>query len=127
MAKATVFIVEDERLIARLAQVNLEHAGYHVESAQDGLAAWETLDSGGALPDLILTDINLPYMDGFELLRRLKTRPELAAIPVVIMTARALDEHREMANELGAVRYLNKPINPTQLIETVAEVMGQRT
>src|SRR5438105_4494606 len=108
MAKPTVFIVEDEPLIARLAQVNLEHAGYEVQCVHDGVAAWEALESGSVCPDLILTDLTLPYMDGFELLRRLKAQPELARIPVVIMTARALDANIVMADELGAARYMNK-------------------
>jgi DNA-binding response OmpR family regulator len=125
MRKSKVFIVEDEPLIARLAQVNLEHAGYQVESVHDGMAAWEALESGSVRPDLILTDITLPYMDGFELLRRLKATPDLASIPVVIMTARALDAHIAMATELGADRYMNKPINPTELVETIGSVLGQ--
>jgi DNA-binding response OmpR family regulator len=126
MAKQTIFVVDDEPLITRLAQVNLEHGGYQVQIAHDGVAALEALQTGQVQPDLILLDIMLPYLDGFELLNRLKGFPELAAIPVVVMTARAHDKDVVMGHSIGAERYLTKPINPAELLKTVKEVLAER-
>ncbi len=125
MANETIFIVEDEPLISRLVQVNLEHAGYEVNIAADGVEAYETLQTGRVKPDLILLDITLPYMDGFELLSRLKGYPTLANIPVIIMTARAHDKDIQIAHGIGAARYLTKPLNPAELIKTVGAVLSE--
>ena len=126
MAKQTIFVVDDEPLIARLARVNLEHGGFHVETAHDGVEALEALQSGKVKPDLMLLDIMLPYMDGFELLARLKAMPEFSSIPVIVMTARAHDKDVVMGQSIGAERYLTKPINPAELLKAVRAVLEER-
>jgi len=126
MAKQTIFVVDDEPLIARLARVNLEHGGFHVETAHDGVEALEALQSGKVKPDLMLLDIMLPYMDGFELLARLKALPEFCSIPVIVMTARAHDKDVVMGQSIGAERYLTKPINPAELLKAVRSVLEER-
>jgi DNA-binding response OmpR family regulator len=125
MAKQIIFVVDDEPLIARLARVNLEHAGFQVETAHDGVEALEALESGKVKPDLMLLDIMLPYMDGFELLGRLKASPELSYIPVIVMTARAHDKDVVMGQSIGAERYLTKPINPAELLKAVRAVLEE--
>ena len=125
MSKQAIFVVDDEPLITRLAQINLERAGYSVQMAHHGIEALEGLRSMEVKPNLILMDVMMPYMDGFELLQNLQADPELRDIPVIIMTARSRDEDILIGQELGAKRYLTKPINPTELIHLVGEVIQQ--
>jgi two-component system alkaline phosphatase synthesis response regulator PhoP len=123
MANETIFVVDDEPLNTRLIQVNLQVKGYRIEIAHDGVEALEALESGRVKPDLILLDLTMPYMDGFELLNRIKGKTELEAIPVVILSARAHDKDVVIGHSIGAERYLTKPINPAELVTTVREVL----
>ncbi len=123
MSQQLIYVVDDEPLISRLAQVNLERAGYKVQTALDGLEALQALQSGAVQPDLILLDVMMPFMDGFELLEQLRADFQLQSIPVVVMTARSRDEDMLVGKELGARQYLTKPINPTELISTVNEIL----
>ncbi len=116
--------VDDEPLIVRLVQVNLERAGYTVLTASDGLEAMQMLRSGERLPDLILLDGIMPYMDGFEMLAQIKADDYLKVIPVVMLSARSRDADILEAEQRGAIRYLPKPINPTDLINVVQEQVG---
>lgn len=125
MSKQAIFVVDDEPLITRLAQINLERAGYSVQMAHNGIEALEGLAGMEVKPNLILMDVMMPYMDGFELLQKLQEDATLRDIPVIIMTARSRDEDILLGEELGAKRYLTKPINPTELVKLVAEVIQQ--
>lgn len=125
MAKQVVFVVDDEPLITRLAQINLERAGYVVQMAHNGVDALEALKTKQVEPDLILMDVMMPYMDGFELTHNLQADAELSKIPIIIMTARSRDEDILMGQELGAKRYLTKPIKPTDLVDLVKQVLNQ--
>ena len=125
MRKQVIYVVDDEPLISRLAQINLERAGYAVQTAHNGIEALEALRSKQVQPDLILMDIMMPYMDGFELTHNLQNDAELSKIPIIIMTARSRDEDILMGHELGATRYLLKPITPTDLVEMVGQVLQQ--
>jgi DNA-binding response OmpR family regulator len=124
MSKRLIFAVDDEPRITRLVQVNLERAGYDVAIACNGMEAMEALKSRKIQPDLLLLDVTMPYMDGFEMLAELKTDPELARIPVIMLTARSRDEDILLAQDRGALRYLTKPIHPTELINHVNEALG---
>ena len=123
MSQQIIYVVDDEPLISRLAQVNLERAGYKVLTALDGMEALQSLQSGQVQPDLILLDVMMPFMDGFELMDKLKVDFQLQSIPIVVMTARSRDEDILMGKELGALQYLTKPINPTELISTVNGIL----
>lgn len=124
MPKRSVLTVDDEPLISRLVQVNLERAGYAVSSAPNGIEALEALRSSPERPDMILCDVTMPYMDGFELLRHLKADPELKDIPVVMLTARSRDADILQGQIEGAVQYLTKPLNPVDLLAVVRQVIG---
>src|SRR5215472_11566085 len=113
MSRRTILAVDDEPLISRLVKVNLERAGYTVETALNGLEALEMLRSERPRPDLILLDMVMPYMDGFEFLRQIKADPDLEPIPVVWMTVRSRDADIIQGQASGAAHYLTKPINPT--------------
>lgn len=124
MSKQVILIVDDEPLIVRLIQVNLERAGYAVQTAANGQEALQKLEEAEILPDLILLDGIMPYMDGFEALTRIKSDPKLQDIPVVMTSARSRNADILEGEERGAVRYLSKPINPTELLTVVQEQVG---
>lgn len=123
MSQQIIYVVDDEPLISRLAQVNLERAGYKVLTALDGMEALQALQSGQVQPDLIILDVMMPFMDGFELMDKLKVDFQLQSIPIVVMTARSRDEDMLMGKSLGALQYLTKPINPSELLSTVNGIL----
>ena len=121
----TVLIIEDEKLIIVSTQMVLEAAGFRVESAtngEDGIAKAKSLS-----PDLILLDIMMPGIDGWETLTRLKRDNETAVIPVIIFTAREHARGHQKSAEMGAADYFRKPFEPDELIELVEKHVGQRT
>lgn len=120
----TVLIIEDEKLIIVSTQMVLEAAGFRVESAtngEDGIAK-----ARSQTPDLVLLDIMMPGIDGWETLTRLKRDPATANIPVVIFTAREHSRGHQKSAEMGAVDYFRKPFEPDELIELVEKHIGQR-
>ncbi len=120
----TVLIVEDEKLIIVSTQMVLEAAGYRVESAtngEEGIAKARELS-----PDLILLDIMMPGIDGWETLTRLKRDGETLSIPVIIFTAREHSRGNQKSSEMGAADYFRKPFEPDELIELVEKHIGQR-
>lgn len=125
MANQTIYVVDDEPLITRLAQINLERAGYTVQMAHDGMEAMQALQTGQVKPDLILLDIMMPYMDGFEVLEKLHFDENLSHIPVIVMTARALDADLHEGHKFGAKQYLTKPINPAEMLIIIEQVLSQ--
>ena len=120
----TVLIIEDEKLIIVSTQMVLETAGFRVESAtngEDGIAK-----ARSQAPDLILLDIMMPGIDGWETLTRLKRDSATAGIPVVIFTAREHARGHQKSSEMGAADYFRKPFEPDELIELVEKHIGQR-
>ena len=117
-----VLLVDDDpdsRVICRLA---LEHHGYEVLEADQGELA---LRLGRCrLPDLVLLDLSLPVLDGWEVARLLKEAPETASIPIVAFTAHALAPERERALAAGCDGYLVKPVELRQVVEEVRRVLG---
>ena len=120
----TVLIIEDEKLIIVSTQMVLEAAGFRVESAtngEDGIAKARSLS-----PDLILLDIMMPGIDGWETLTRLKRDAETANIPVIIFTAREHARGHQKSSEMGAADYFRKPFEPDELIELVEKHVGEK-
>jgi len=118
--KKRVLVVDDERHIVRLVQVNLERQGYEVLTAYDGVECLEKAKS--ERPDLIVLDVMMPRMDVFEALQRLKTDPETSHIPVIMLTARAQDRDVLQGYQFGADLYLTKPFSHLELISLVKRV-----
>jgi len=102
----------------------LERSGYRVALARDGVEAIELL--AGERPALLLTDIEMPRMDGFELLRAVRADPRLAGLPVAMITSRVATKHREHAQALGADDYLPKPFGEDELLALVGRLAGGR-
>lgn len=118
-----VLIVDDSITVRELLSLSFSKAGYRVEQARDGQEAWEKLRSG--LPcDLVFCDIEMPRMDGLELLSRLQNDADLQQIPVGMLTSRGADRHRQMAAKLGAKGYFTKPYLEEVLLEAAERMIA---
>jgi two-component system alkaline phosphatase synthesis response regulator PhoP/two-component system response regulator VicR len=117
-----ILAVDDERHIVRLIQVNLERAGYQVSTAFDGPEALKKIESDR--PDLVVLDVMMPKMDGFEVLKRLRANPETRQIPIIMLTAKAQDQDVFKGWSSGADAYLTKPFNPLELITFVKRILS---
>ena len=116
-----VLAVDDDPVIQRLLEVNLQMEGYEVRLASDGLQA---VDAAREFqPDVILLDVMMPNMDGWEACATMKEDPALADTPVVFLSARAQDADVARGTELGAAAYITKPFDPIDLLELVAELV----
>ncbi|MHB0912852.1 MAG: response regulator transcription factor [Armatimonadota bacterium] len=115
-----ILAVDDEKHIVRLVQVNLERQGYEVVTANDGKEALQKVEE--EKPDLLVLDVMMPYMDGFEVLQTLRRNPETANIPVVMLTAKAQDADVFRGWQSGVDAYLTKPFNPMELISFVKRI-----
>jgi two-component system alkaline phosphatase synthesis response regulator PhoP/two-component system response regulator VicR len=104
--------------------VNLERAGYEVVTAFDGKDALEKVEA--ERPDLVVLDVMMPFIDGFEVLRRLKADPDTAEIPVLMLTAKAQDRDILQGWMLGTDGYLVKPFNPQELLTWVRRTLEAR-
>jgi two-component system alkaline phosphatase synthesis response regulator PhoP len=113
----TILVVDDEPPVARLVEVNLTRAGYAVRIASDGEEALARIAE--ERPDLVILDVMMPRMDGFEALKRIKADPATADLRVVMLTARAQDEDVFEGYGRGAHWYLPKPFEPEELLTVV--------
>jgi chemosensory pili system protein ChpA (sensor histidine kinase/response regulator) len=117
-----VLIIDDSITVRELLSMTFTRAGYRVEQARDGQDAWEKLRSG--LPcDLVFCDIEMPRMDGLELLSRIQKDPKLNHLPIAMLTSRGADRHRKMAAQLGARGYFTKPYLEEQLLDAAARLL----
>jgi CheY-like chemotaxis protein len=117
-----VLVVEDDLDTQQCYQMMLSHEGYDVFVASDGGTGLEIALT--ELPDLVVTDINLPVLSGWEIARALKARPDARAIPLIAISAGDAWQNRETAMALGFERYLEKPCTPSRLLGEVAEALG---
>ena len=120
--KKKVLIVEDEESLLKLESILLTTKGYDVRAVASGRAALEALEE--ELSDLVLLDVMLPEMDGFEVCRRIKANPKTAHIPVVMLTAKKTAEDMARGDEVGADRYITKPFKSAMVIETMEQLLS---
>jgi two-component system chemotaxis response regulator CheY len=114
---AKILVVDDDDSLRELLRMHLAAAGYEVSTAADGISAgYQVLKNP---PDLILTDINMPNMNGFEFVAALKADTTLPEIPVIFLTS--VEDGDSRGKELGAVGYLTKPVRADRLLELVAK------
>lgn len=119
-----ILVVDDDPDTVSVIRYWLEEAGYRCDASFDGLQALDAARNDP--PDLVLTDIKMPGMDGFEVIRRLKARPETSGIPIVVLTAVAITQaDHDMSLQLGAARFLTKPFEPPELIAEIRRVLDQ--
>ncbi|NJM96781.1 MAG: hybrid sensor histidine kinase/response regulator [Phormidesmis sp. RL_2_1] len=120
---ARFLVIDDSVNVRRLLALTLEKAGYEVEQARDGQDAFDKLDTGLAV-DGIVCDVEMPRMDGYSFLSRLRARPEYETVPVTMLTSRSGEKHRTLAMNLGATAYFSKPYQERALLESLAETLA---
>jgi len=122
MEGLTFLVVEDSPTMRQLISFSLKRfKGCKIVEAVDGVDALKKLSSDKV--DMILTDINMPVMDGLKLVSLVRQNPELKAIPIIIITTEGADEDRQRALALGADAYIAKPIQSSHLIKTIQELI----
>lgn len=121
MVVKKILIADDNRQIRLLVSVALRSGGYQLIEAEDGEAALETAVS--ERPDLVLLDVTMPKLDGFEVLHFLRKRPETTGVPVIMLTTAAQEADIERGRQEGAQDYVTKPFEPAVLRETVQRVL----
>jgi DNA-binding response OmpR family regulator len=118
----TVLVVDDDPVIVRLLEVNFEMEGFAVRTAADGV---EGLASAKAQqPDVIVSDVMMPRMDGLQLVNELKADPRTASIPVILLSAKAQADDVRAGIEAGADDYVTKPFEPLDLLDRVVKLIS---
>ncbi len=123
-APALVMVVDDSLTVRRVTQRLLERHGYEVMLAKDGVDALRQLQD--ARPDLMLVDIEMPRMDGFDLTRNVRASRETRDIPIFMITSRTAEKHRGMALEIGVNEYLGKPYQEEELLGLIRRYLAER-
>ncbi|MBU1356323.1 MAG: response regulator [Candidatus Edwardsbacteria bacterium] len=121
MAKK-IMVVDDEPYIARVIKFKLEQEGYTVISANDGQSGLQKIKE--EKPDMVLLDVMMPGLSGYEVCQKIREDAELAGIPVVILTAKGQERDREQGLTMGASDYITKPFSPNRLLELVKSMIG---
>jgi len=115
-----VMIVDDSLTVRKITSRLLTRAGFAVSTARDGVDALQVLTE--QVPDVILLDIEMPRMDGFEFAKTIKGDLKTAGIPIIMITSRTADKHRNRAAELGVERFLGKPYQEDELLQSLRAI-----
>lgn len=121
---ARILVVDDDPVILRLIEVNLDLEGFEVVTANRGEDA--IAKARDTAPDLILLDLMMPEMSGWELAERLQKDDTVSGIPLVFLSARTQDEDRRRGEELGVAGYITKPFDPADLVATIRKLTKKR-
>jgi CheY-like chemotaxis protein len=122
--RGPILLVEDDAETRLAYRALLEHAGWSVHEASNGEQALELVN--GELPRVVVADISIPGIDGWEMTRRLKLDQRTREVPVLLMTGHGLDEDRQRARDLGCAGYLVKPVSPSGFIAEVERLAEPR-
>ncbi len=122
-AAPLILVADDDTDIVALVRLRLERAGYEVDTACDGIEALEAVDR--RVPDLAVIDVMMPRMDGHEVVRALRARPETAKMPILVLTAAVHDRVAEASAEAGADVHMRKPFSPRELVARVDELLAR--
>jgi chemosensory pili system protein ChpA (sensor histidine kinase/response regulator) len=118
-----VLVVDDSLTVRKITTRLLTREGFRVDSAKDGVDALEKMRD--LIPDIVLLDVEMPRMDGFELARVMRADERMKSVPIIMITSRTADKHRNLAMEIGVNVYLGKPYQEHLLLEHIAEQLGQ--
>jgi chemosensory pili system protein ChpA (sensor histidine kinase/response regulator) len=121
-ARRCILVVDDSLTMRKVAGRTLQREGYRVELARDGVEALEMIDRLN--PDLVLMDLEMPRLNGFEVVSQLRRSEATHDLPVVVMTSRIGDKHREAARELGVHDFIGKPFQDQDLLSAVSRILG---
>jgi len=122
MSKGKILVVDDEAYLLQILDFSLGAEGYEVVTAEDGEQAIQKAKS--EQPDLIVLDIMMPKIDGYEACRKLKQDPAMKDVPVILLTAKGRDIDRKLGLEVGADDYITKPFSPSKLLEKIGSFLG---
>jgi chemosensory pili system protein ChpA (sensor histidine kinase/response regulator) len=120
-----VLVVDDSLTVRKITTRLLTREGFRVDSAKDGVDALEKMHD--LIPDVVLLDVEMPRMDGFELARVMRSDERLKSVPIIMITSRTADKHRNRALELGVNVYLGKPYQEQLLLDNIAEQLNRET
>jgi DNA-binding response OmpR family regulator len=115
----TVLVIEDDEHISQVLKFMLERQGYRVFHLADGRAAVNHVASSTLVPDLVLLDVMLPYIDGFEIVRQMRARAAWRGVPVLMLTAKNTERDSVRALDAGADDFVTKPFQPNELLARV--------
>lgn len=119
----TVFTVDDSQSIREMMNYTLSEAGYNVLEAEDGVEALKVLETNKA--DVIVTDLNMPNMDGITLIKSLREKPEYKGTPILMLTTESDASKKAAGKEAGATGWIVKPFKPEKLIAVIKKVAGE--
>ncbi|PKO73599.1 MAG: hybrid sensor histidine kinase/response regulator, partial [Betaproteobacteria bacterium HGW-Betaproteobacteria-17] len=119
-----VLVVDDSLTVRKITTRLLTREGFRVDSAKDGVDALERMHD--LIPDVVLLDVEMPRMDGFELARVMRNDERLKSVPIIMITSRTADKHRNHAMEIGVNVYLGKPYQEQQLLDSIAAQLEQK-
>ena len=125
--QSCVLVVEDDEHIRLLLSYILERHGYRVQAYADGRAARHYIETSASLPGLILLDVMLPFFDGFELVRIIRTQPGWEEIPIVMLTAKSMESDIVRAFDAGANDYIVKPFQPNELLARLRRFLREKS
>ena len=120
--RRSVLVVDDALTVRNSLQELLEDAGFRIETARDGMEAVSLLDS--FKPDMVLTDLEMPNMNGIELTSYMRNKEETKSTPVIMITSRSLEKHRSLADNAGVNQYITKPYNDSDLLKAINETLA---
>jgi len=123
MAK-TILAVDDSTSIRQMVAFTLKSAGYSVIEAADGQEGLDKANASGDAISLVLTDQNMPKMDGLTFIKTLRTQPKFVATPILMLTTESSDDMKAQGKAAGATGWLVKPFDPHKLLEVVKKVIG---
>lgn len=120
-----VLLCDDENHILRTAEFKLSRAGYTVVCANDGQEAWDEIQL--RIPDVLITDCQMPRMDGVALCHKIRENPATKSLPILMLTAKGYELSRDnLMQQLGVVEVLGKPFSPRELLQRVDQICGQQ-
>lgn len=123
---ANILVCDDEIHIVRAVQFKLSRAGYEVRCAADGEQAWQEIERHP--PDLLITDYQMPNMNGLALIERIRERGQTRDLPVIVLSAKGFElSLQELADRWGVLQVMDKPFSPRQLLRLVELALSQRT
>lgn len=112
-----ILAVDDSRTMRNMIQATLQDAGFQVDLAEDGVQGLERLDATS--PDLVITDINMPRLDGFGMIEGVRARERHAAVPILVLTTETGDQLKQRARAAGATGWIVKPFDPVKLVTAI--------
>jgi DNA-binding response OmpR family regulator len=121
-----ILLCDDELHILKAAEFKLLRAGYEVECAGNGRDGWEAIQR--RKPDLLVTDLQMPYMNGFQLAQKVRENPATSDLPIIMLTGKGYEMSKEdVTAEFRITRVMNKPFSPRELLQMVEETLSAET